>query len=687
MTTKPYIAELHDIGKLVDREALQQAGLQIRSHTYHSFDFSQLGIASPSSPSWWGQWSESIKSLDATSELPSDITDDGKVCVVLTNIADELAASISRTLAEFSVDLRKLKEKGKLVAEGLYLLWNPMYYSDMTKAGSHWAAFRTRDELKQMFDFIDRCQALEEFFEKYGDNLSLTAEDKSAPWNIIPLGTHLDLTGKVFRVLRHWSKLVEDRGKPRLEYDKKRIGSVIEAAGDRAPGHNRGKWVFRLVQCHVRFPQSLVRLQDLNMLRIRREKIEEIVVRQKTNGDAERQPYAVLFHTDDFLSLFLPRESIFPLRQAMQPLIKEGFWLEYEELEAELNLLTSAGFRTRQYLIDKYGDRGKARARRHFELRYRSLWPDLEETVMPPLCDLCQLRRAEEKPYVKDQVREWLCPTCRKIRDMKIRDMGEPATTIDKWDEEGKPVVWLKASLDQNLLLTCLKRLFNDYVDHGPGMDQVSQEDRRALKDNFRPLAAQMEFVRHYKEFLKAFRSELSDLIEPNALIYPIHEYDELAVVRIDQKEILGQIMDAFYALLQQRFPACLPDCPIRLSLSLSNVKYPYGEHWRFFEEKQESGIIFDLQQPGVRRVKLTALQFQALREGLTTEQISHFLHRLTEIAAAAGELMATVEMLNERRKFPQIQMLLERHKLTFRQILDFYRLVGVQERVVIAHG
>ena len=39
MKSKPYIAELHDIGKLADREALQGAGLQLqRSHTYHRID-------------------------------------------------------------------------------------------------------------------------------------------------------------------------------------------------------------------------------------------------------------------------------------------------------------------------------------------------------------------------------------------------------------------------------------------------------------------------------------------------------------------------------------------------------------------------------------------------------------------------------------------------------------------------
>ncbi|MEM4284333.1 MAG: hypothetical protein QXS96_07600 [Candidatus Caldarchaeum sp.] len=658
MRHKPYIAELHDIGKLADREALQRTGLKISGHTFHDFDFTQLDIQPPSSPSWWGQWSDSIKSLEAASGLPSSITDAGKGYIVLTKIADTLAASISRTWGE----------KGE-VAEGVRLLWNPNFYE---KTGKHWAAFRTREELKQMFAFINECQVPEEFFQKYEENLRLTPEDKSVPLNFISLGIHLDLTGKVFRVLHHWSELVEYEGKPQLEYDNERIVSVTEAAGDRASGHNRGKWVFRLLQCHVRFPQSLVRLQDLNVLRLRSQKIQEIAQKQKILDDVERQPYAVLFHTDDFLCLFMPKEPLLPLPQVLQPLLAEGFWIECEELEAELNLLTSTGARTRQQLIEKWGSRDKAHEKRSFELRYRSMWPDLEKEIVPPLCDLCQQRKGEL--YIKDQIHEWLCPVCRKIRDM-----GEPATQFAQWDKEGKPVAWIKISLNQELLLQCLHSLFNDYVDNGPSMGQVSEDDRTELKKSFRPLAAQMEFVRHYQQFLEDFQAQLYRVnIEPETVLYPISEYKELIIIRLDQEEILGLVLDSFLQILQERFPKCLEDCPIRLAASASNIKYPYHEHWRFFEEEQKPGVIFDLQQPGIRRVQLTASQFQALRRELKDEKLSHFLHRLAQIEAKAGEVFATVEALNERHKFPQLLKLLEQHKLTFRQILDFYRLSGI---------
>jgi hypothetical protein len=687
MTKKavPYIAELHDIGKLVDRHALVNAGFHISGHTYYSFDFDQLGIEPPSSPSWWGQWSDSIKSLDKKSGLPSDITDEGKVCVLLTNIADELAASISRTLTEFSDEFKNLKRKGELAVEGLHLLWNPVYYTKAIKAGKHWAAFRTPDELKIMFDFINQCRSPEVFLEKYRDNLSLTPEDKSSPLNFIPLGTHLDLMGKIFRVLRYWSKLLDDNGKLGLEYDRQKVANVTEAAGSRVTeeAENRGKWVFRLVQCYIYFPQSLARLQDLNVLSLRRKKIKEIINAQMKDGDPERQTYAVLFHTDDFLSLFLPKESILPLREVMQPLLVDGFYFEYEELEAELNLLTSTGHRTRHHLIDRYGSRAKARTRRYLELRYCALWPDLEEAINPPLCDLCQQRQGTV--YTKDLIREWLCHTCRGIRDM-----GEPASIISDWEETSKSVIWLKVSLDQNLLLKCLQRLFENYVDSGPNTDRILDHDRKILKENFRPLAAQIEFARRYQDFLDDFQASLYGKvntyqkivkIEPSAILYPIQSYKELLIICLDSQKQLGLILDVFLSLLTEYFPKCLDDSPIRLSVSLSNIKYPYHEHWQFFGEDHMPGVIFHLQQPGVCQIQLTAQQFQSLREMFKGTQLKHFLHNLAAIEGKTGELTAMMRALEQKDRFLQIQSLMLKQRLSFRQILDFYRLVGATDQ------
>lgn len=666
MTLLPFIAELHDIGKLVDWGSPDLSGkIQPGSpkHAFHNFDFTQLGISPPTAPSWWSQWSDSLTDIRTTAKLPPGITDDGKACVLLTNIADVLAASISRTWGQ----------KGA-VEEGVHPLWNPSYYYKAKQGGKTWAAFRTQNELVALFNFIDTCRQPQEFLQNFSQHLLLTPEDKSVPLNFVPLRTHLDLTGKVFRVLRFYSSV----GNGHITYDGQQISQVQEAAGGRWNESQRGKWVFRLVKCSVHFPQSMARLQDLNVLELRERGILEIVNNQRSGEDPERQPYAVLFHTDDFLCLFLPKENHLSLRDVLRPLWEKGFWIECEELEAELNLLTSTGERTRNQLQKRYpGD--TLYGGRHLKLRAIAIWPDLAPVLTPPLCDLCQQRQGQE--YVKDQVREWLCPSC-----LEIREMGEPARIYAHWEETGFPAAWLKVSLDQNLLLSRLQRLFDLYVDTGPGMEKVSDSDKQLLKEGFRPLAAQMEFVREYKEFLQEFRIALENLtgtggaslLKPDeTLLFPIAGYLELAIIRLDSSETLGVVLDVFVQLLRSHFPECIADCPIRISVSLGNPKYPYHEHWSFFSQPQRPGTVLCIQQPGTRQVALTTDQYTVVRQKLAGERLSHFLHRLAAIEAEGGEMTALVQALEQRQRFPQIHELMILHRLSLRQILDFYRLVG----------
>jgi hypothetical protein len=671
MNRLPFIAELHDIGKLVDWDDAELGKIRPGSprHTFHNFDFSQLGISQPTSPSWLAQWSDSIKDLRATGSLPSCISsEENKACVFLTNIADVLAASISRTWGK----------KGR-TSEGVYVLWNPSFYDRAKEQGKTWVAFRTPGQIKEMFGFIDSCMEPQEFLDKYMDPLLLTPEDKSAPLNFIPLRTHLELTGKIFRVLRYHSRVRSNGSSTYLEYDGQRVFQVQEAAGGRWNEPGRGKWIFRICKCSVRFPQSLVRIQDLNVLELRRRQIEKVVYNSHhAGGDLERQPYAVLFHTHDFLCLFLPKENHLALRQVLRPLWEKGFWIECEELEAELNLLTSTGERTRMQLQSKYpGD--SSYGGRYLKLKHIAIWPELATSIEPPLCDLCQQHQGQE--FLKDQVREWLCPSCREIREL-----GEPASAYAGWEETGCPAAWLKVSLDQNLLFSCLRRLFEAYVDAGPGMDGVTHTDKQHLKQGFRPLAAQIEFGREYKEFLQEFRNSLENLTDTvgtfvlklgETLLFPIAGYLELTIIRLDSSETLGNVLDLFVRLLRSHFPECVADCPIRISVSLGNPKYPYHEHWSFFSRVQQPGIVLCIQQPGTRQIALTVDQYEAVRRKLTGERLSHFLHRLAAIETEGGEMVALVQALEQRQRFPQIHELMMFHRLSLHQILDFYRLVS----------
>lgn len=655
--SKHFIPELHDIGKLVDSRSFSDE-LQISGHTYDNFDFSKLHISPPTSPSWWGQWHHSVK--DLSSQKLSGTPNDIKACVLLTVISDILAASVSRPWGK----------KGN-VEQGIYLLWNPHYYQQRKQNGQRWAAFATVEELKEMFVFIDSCTNKEEFFGKYAGPLSLTPEDKSAPLNFISLKTHVELTGKVFRVLRYHCQLI-DNGKLYLEYDSQRISQLTEATGGRWDKNQRGKWIFRLIKCRVKFPQAIVRLHDLNVIKLRQQLIQKIIDKQCISNDDERQLYAVLFNSDDFFCIFVPKENIVPLEKILQPLTDKGFWIECEELEIELNLITSTGARTRKKLRDKnngtYGNR-------KFHLQNKAIWPSLPESIDIPLCDICQQRHGKE--YIKEDISESLCNVCKEIRDM-----GQPLQEYAEWAETGKQSAWLKVSLDEELLLISLERLFGEYVD---SISNIVAEDKQALKESFRPLAAQMEFVKQYKQFLEDFQSKIKNikisdgisLIEGTNLLFPIDGYYEMAVVRIDDERILGLILDEFAKLLRTYFPGCIKDSPISISVSFSNPKYPYHEHWRYLSIPKSSGTVFNIQQVGIRSVGVTFKQYSVLRNGLKGTALSHSLHKLASIESEAGRMAALIQFLEDRKKNPELNELLEQYGLTLRQILDFYRIIG----------
>lgn len=647
MDNKTFIAELHDIGKLVDwdspdlRDKIKPCSPR---HTFHNFDFYQVDINPPSSPSWWGQFSDEVKSLTST-KVPRNYVSD----VLLTNIADELSASISRTWGK----------KGE-VSEGLYVLWNPDYYQKRVNAGEKWAAFTTPDDVREMFRFIEECNSPEEFFERYKENLRLTAEDKSVPTNIVDLFTHLKLSGKIYRVLKKHSDF--DQQKNKLIYGNNEIQQVNEATGGRInKPAQKGKWVCRLIFCSITFSQSLSRLQDLNVFRKRADLI-------KSFSEDENTKDYVLFFTDDFICLFIPKEDELEIHKLLVPFLEAGFIINYKEMEAELNLLTSSMERA-------YGIFHSLSTTRHLKLYEKRANFDFSPEIRPHLCDSCQMRHGIEK--IKDQIHEYLCDTC-----YEIREMGEPAREYAEWEEKGLRAGWMKITLDQEQLLRTLHRLYEEYVDTHPSMQNVSSSNKTELKEAFRPLAVQMDFVKDYKLLLKAFNNQIYEIKDEEGnpfftkenFLFPIEDYYEFGIFKVYSGEDILTVLDLFYNLLEEYFPECLNDSPIKLSLSLAQVKYPYQEHWRFLSMPEN---IINIQSPGSAKLSIDVSKYKLLREKIRREdtKLSHFLHRLADIENETKSNMAvTLEVFNNRKRFPAL-LDLTQNGLSIHQILDFYKL------------
>jgi hypothetical protein len=661
MNDKPFIAELHDIGKLVDRETLIQSGIDIKGHTFQKFNFSQLNIPQPTSPSWYAQFTDEVKSL-TSHRVPKNYLPD----VLLTRIADELASAISRTWGG-SEEYQKRKKKGEFTTEGIYVLWNPNYYQRENGRGKNWAAFSTLDELRKMFEFIENCSNPSEVFEQFADNLKLTPEDKSAPFNIVSLYTHLELTGKIYRVLKRHSEIFEDNGRLYLKYLSNRIQSINEATGGRIDEPTqKGKWIYRLVFCYIKFPQYLSRLQDLNIFRKRSDLIKAF------SEDENTEDY-VLFFTDDFICLFIPREDEIRINELLEVFINSGFIIDFREMEAELNLLTSS----MQKAYERFHSFSSSRYLKLYEKRVDL---GLPSQIPIPLCDSCQMRRGKER--IKEQVPEYLCDIC-----YEIRQLGEPAREYAEWEEKGLKAAWMKITLDQEQMLKTIYRLYEEYVDTHPSMQDVNNEDKTLLKKSFRPLAVQMDFVKDYKFLLERFNNVIYQtknkdgnlLFNEENFLYPIENYYEFGIFKVYSGEEIISVLDLFSSLLKEYFPQCLEDSPIKLALSIAHVKYPYQEHWRFLINPEN---IISIQIPRSAKISINVNQYRLLKEKIRREdrKLSHFLHRLAEIESKTkSNITVMLEIFNNRKKFPAL-LELTQNGLSVRQILDFYKLIRIEE-------
>lgn len=661
MNDKPFIAELHDIGKLVDRPALKQAGIQISGHTFHDFDFSQIGISQPFSPSWYAQYLEKdelrspdkdlLNSQEAKKYIPDTQI---RADVLLVKMADGISAAISR------LELYGKRIYRGQVSEGVHKLWNTKFYEEKKQGGQYWSPFADAQSLRAMFQYIDQCMDYQDFFRDYGEYLNLTPEDKTIPGNIVSLYTHLELVGKIYRTLKKHSLLQIQNTQNLLLYNNQPIKSVQEASGHIDPEKDEGKWIFRIVSCNIDFPQSFSRLQDLNVFRKRVDLIKSF------SEDEDTKDY-VLFFTDDFICLLIPKEDEVQIHGLLEPFLRAGFIIDYKEMEAELNLLTSSMERV-------YGKFHSLSSSRHLKLYEKRANFDFSPEIRPHLCDSCQLRHGKER--IKDQIHEYLCDSC-----YGIREMGEPAREYAEWEEKGLRAGWMKITLDQEQLLRTLQRLYEEYVNTHPSMQNVSSNDKAVLKESFRPIAVQMDFVKDYKLLLKAFNNQIyekdkdgNSLFTKENFLFPIEGYYEFGIFKVYSGGDILKVLDLFYNLLEKYFPECLKDSPIKLSISLAPVKYPYREHWQFLSMPKNS---INIQSPGSSKLNINISQYKLLKEKIRREdtKLSHFLHRLadTEIKTKS-DMTVMLEILNNRKKFPALLELTQKG-LSVHQILGFYKL------------
>lgn len=647
--SKEFIAELHDIGKLVDKSKLENFSL--RGHTFEDFDFNTLGINKPASPSWWGQYHHKI---DASEDINSwqDIDPVYKPDVFLLIIADHLASSISRVLPQLgSADK----------SEGVLKLWNKKFYTK--SEGKNWAAFKSEDDLRKMFAIFDKINSPDEFLNEYRDHLLITPEDKSIPRNITSLYTHVELVGKIYRILKKHCEIKTNNNGTYLEFGGKRVRSIFEAeGGNRTTGNKnveKGEWQARFVKCHIRFPHSFVRLQDINLLVKRDELIKSFVT--------AHQDY-VMFYMPDFISLFLPTEI--ELKDLFKEFLNNNFYIEYVDTVADLGILRS-NLDAKTLKAREKNDQQALTVlnNRQTKVYKKILMPyGLSEEIQPPICDICQLLPATER--IKENIREWICDKC-----YEIRSGGERFNYPEEW--QNQKIVWLKFSLNQDKLEYWMHEEFSRYID-----EEKALKDKQTLKDEFRSLACHSDFVKDYLKMVKDFWEKCNGL----EIMKPISNYEEIGVCKYSG-ELVKKIVEVFTEVHNENFPDCKGDVnsPISLSLSISHIKYPIREHWRYFENPR--GFL-NIRSHNVFEDTYTREEIKWLIDKLleTERESSHFLYKLIGLYDELNsDVIVTVEVLNNKDRHPAIYSMYSKFQTSPTKILNFFRIMKETDEITKA--
>jgi len=539
-------------------------------------------------------------------------------------------------------------------------LWNFSFYENEKNRGKSWAAFKTVNDFRRIFEIID-SNSPEEFLKSYQENLLLTPEDKFKPRNITSLYTHVELVGKIYRVLRNNTRIRNENGKISLEYAGEKITVVKDAKGGyRATGNSdieKGKWQARFIKCQIKFPHSFVRLQDINLIVKQTELIKSFA---NTNQDY------IMFYTPDFISLFLPTGK--ELKDMFSEFLNNGFYIDYVETIADLGILRS-NLDIKTVKARKNNDQQSLTVlnNRDTKVYKKFLMPEyLSGEIQPHICDICQMRPAVER--IKENIREWICDNC-----YNIRKEGDKFNYPEEW--QNQKIVWLKFSLNHDKLERWMQDAFGKYIDSINGLI----DDKQTLKDEFRSLACHSDFVKDYYEMIKDFWQGCKDF----KIMNPISDYDEIGVCKYSG-EIIKKIIEVLVSMHNNYFPDCECDAysPVSLSLSISHIKYPLREHFRYFENPK--GFL-NIRSHNVFEDTYTKEEIKWLMDKLSEieRESSHFLYKLIGLYDGLNsEANITVEILNNKDRHPAIYGLYSKFETSPEKMLNFSRIVEETDEI-----
>jgi hypothetical protein len=494
----------------------------------------------------------------------------------LLHMADGLAANFSRKQVDIQGE----------TAWTVYRVWNP-------KSTSEDERLSDPKDIRKMLEFLGGDPTYEEFRRRYEHVFQSRAEDAHPGMNVTTLDTHVRLVGQFYRFLQH-SAL--------LHVSEEEVGNAASrGAGGVSDLRERKQreWQIHLIRCRPRLLTNPFRARDLNIFACLEEFLEAAGAKLGDN---------ILFAGAE--ELLLCCDDLKILDDLMALAARHGIALDIEKKRQRLDM-ANLKFKRRPD---------------------ESLYPALEANILPPLCEICQMSKATRvwpQDYLAalggqagevEEGRDYLCETCFAIRSRPSR-----LKKLAHW-RQGE-LVWVRFGLDFYDLHESLRRLYLTYLRSlDAKADESKAEVRFSLVAEFQQ--DYQKYLAHVgKQLLKRFGEGRTEVILP----------DFFCVKAESGKDVLG-VLRCLGGAARAFFPAfvTLPDSPLRLSLTFCDVRYPFFEIWREWQEQQS-----EIEVRAVGHGEL-ALRLKDLEKFL---QLSEFpfrksaLHDLAEISRISEQL------------------------------------------------
>lgn len=608
--TNELVPELHDIGKLIDKKELSKEipAFRAASHWFKDIDLGSENMPHPETLTWLGVIGHhSLKYLHSPPKTLQKYSFDSITLLARLQIADHFASSTSRVLEEQIEEEKGIQISGwnAFDTDTVQTIWN----TSMIKLSG--LPINNRKEVYQLLKYLQTDPDYVDLItkSKYGNFLTEIPEEKGFPRNVTSLKTHLELTGKVYRILEQSIGINPSAKSITYRGDEKKSAKEAE-----------NKWAFRLARCTVTFPQHPSRAHDLGIFLRLSQLMEEM----------EKDDH-VLMHTLDRLWLFLPVEEGTPLDTVLKPLLDDGFIIEADVAEKELKGLDPG-------IFDKPGK----------EFKQYVLYPELPDKIKPPICELCQMRPGSMQ-VEKGGVYEQLCPVCAGFRSFS-EEQHRFNRLGGEWEKSGIPVAWVKISLDYAVLPDILRGLFEKYIREKD--KTIPGEEIDSLVRELRYTALMADFTRDYQTLLSSFYRTICK----NWQVEDIGgDHPELLIIPVKEKGQAFLIADAFVEVFHQIFPECESASPVSISISISNAKYPFFEHWRNMEEPVNAINIQVLNRAKIQLSIPGYIELRNLKLEKSFRSSSKLHHAIAIKERTGSELLQKIDFLEDLHSIPEL--------------------------------